>query len=143
MQTFVPHTSFPDCAAVLDLSRLGKQIIEAQQIFKALTQPDYGWQHHPAVKMWRGSELCLVMYAKACNDEWRKRRGRSHGAYDNLMTILSQTFVKAQSYKYPRWWGNELVHESHRSNLVRKNPEHYRQFFPDVPLDLPYVWPEA
>jgi hypothetical protein len=25
--------------------------------------------------------------------------------------------------------------------LVRKLPDHYRQFFPDVPDNLPYFWP--
>jgi hypothetical protein len=25
--------------------------------------------------------------------------------------------------------------------LVRKDPEHYQRFFPDVPPDLDYVWP--
>jgi hypothetical protein len=28
-----------------------------------------------------------------------------------------------------------------RSNLLRKLPEHYGILFPDVPNDLPYVWP--
>jgi hypothetical protein len=26
---------------------------------------------------------------------------------------------------------------------VRKDPAHYRRYFPDVPDDLPYVWPES
>lgn len=34
------------------------------------------------------------------------------------------------------------VHRSHRSSLLRKDPEHYRhRFEPDLPDDLPYVWP--
>jgi hypothetical protein len=35
------------------------------------------------------------------------------------------------------------VHQSHRSALVRKDPGHYRPLFPDVPDDLPYVWPAS
>jgi hypothetical protein len=35
------------------------------------------------------------------------------------------------------------VHDSHRSALVRKDPGHYRPLFPDVPDDLPYVWPPS
>jgi hypothetical protein len=41
----------------------------------------------------------------------------------------------------PRWLGDEDFHLAHRSALVRKDPEHYRRLFPDVPDDLPYVWP--
>ncbi|MER3453404.1 MAG: cytoplasmic protein, partial [Chloroflexota bacterium] len=41
----------------------------------------------------------------------------------------------------PPWLGNEALHRSHRSSLVRKDPAWYRPRFPDVPDDLPYVWP--
>ncbi|HEX7304900.1 MAG TPA: cytoplasmic protein, partial [Lentzea sp.] len=47
----------------------------------------------------------------------------------------------AEAGELPPWIGDEAVHRSHRSSLVRKFPEHYRRFFPDVPDDLPYVWP--
>ena len=33
------------------------------------------------------------------------------------------------------------MHASHRSNLLRKDPEHYMQFGWTEPPDLPYVWP--
>lgn len=141
MQTFVPYTSFTKCAAVLDTKRLGKQIIEAQQIFKALTQPDYGWQNHPAVRMWAGSESALVQYARACNVEWRMRRGKDHGAYLNLVDIVKRTPLKVTSSRNPVWWGDDRVHESHRSNLLRKDPDHYGTAFAGVPDNLPYVWP--
>ena len=36
--------------------RLGKQGVEALQVVRALTRPGYGWQNHPAVRMWRGYE---------------------------------------------------------------------------------------
>jgi hypothetical protein len=41
----------------------------------------------------------------------------------------------------PPWLGDEAVHRSHQSALVRKGQEHYRPLFPDLPDDLPYVWP--
>jgi len=43
----------------------------------------------------------------------------------------------------PPWLGEEAVHVSHRSSLLRKDPAHYRRFFPTEPDDLPYVWPPA
>lgn len=47
------------------------------------------------------------------------------------------------TYNYgPSWLGDEDLHLSHQSNLIRKNPEFYRQRFgPNVPDNLPYIWP--
>ncbi len=41
----------------------------------------------------------------------------------------------------PPWLGDEAVHRSHRSALVRKDPDHYGPLFDDIPPDLEYVWP--
>lgn len=141
MQTFVPINSFNQSAHVMDLRRLGKQIIECQQIFKALSMPDYGWQSHPAVKMWRGHRGALLNYTAAFNKEWKFRRGKDHGAYVNLLSIASEYFLDDSEYDMPKWWGVYEVHQSHQSNLVRKDPEHYEKYFPSVPRDLDYLWP--
>lgn len=133
MQTFLPYDDFALSAKCLDWRRLGKQRVEAFQILKALTTPSYGWQNHPAVKMWRGYEDALGLYMNLCIEEW-KRRG-----YKNTMTLAPLRFH--DSVPTPPWLGRRTFHESHQSNLVRKDPEHYRQFFPRVAVDLPYVWP--
>ncbi|MCA1799711.1 MAG: MSMEG_6728 family protein [Actinobacteria bacterium] len=138
MQTFVPLPSFKDSAASMDLSRLGKQIIEAQQIYKALTIPTYGWKNHPATKMWAGHEQGLVAYAKAFNDEWRQRRGKDHGGWLNLVKIAGG---EGDPDDLPDWWGRDDVHESHRSNLIRKDAVHYTKLFPNTKENLPYAWP--
>jgi hypothetical protein len=41
----------------------------------------------------------------------------------------------------PPWFGDDRFHAAHRSNLLRKSPEHYRQYWPTEPDDLEYVWP--
>lgn len=141
MQTFVPYPSFQKSAEVLDTKRLGKQIIEAQQIFKALTLPEYGWKNHPATKMWRGHELALVSYARAMNNEWSKRRGKDHGAWLNLRTMFTDVEFPPDSAELPGWWGDSRVHDTHKANLLRKDPEHYKQFAYIVkPMDI-YYWP--
>ncbi|MGW2441596.1 hypothetical protein ACWCY1_33455, partial [Streptomyces goshikiensis] len=43
----------------------------------------------------------------------------------------------------PQWLGAPDIHRSHQSALVRKDPAFYRERFPDVPDDLPYVWPRS
>lgn len=41
----------------------------------------------------------------------------------------------------PPWLGDEALHLSHRSAVVRKDPVHHRSVFLDVLDDLPCVWP--
>jgi hypothetical protein len=139
MQTFLPYPDFEQCAKVLDLKRLGKQIIECRQILKAITNPDYGWQNHPAVNMWREDEDALVTYANAMNDEWAERRGRCHGAYLNMCDDIGWCFCGMKCA--PSWLSNPLLHSSHRANLLRKDPEWYGKFgWTEEPAEG-YWWP--
>ena len=41
----------------------------------------------------------------------------------------------------PPWLGDFAFHRSHRSALLRKDPDWYAGVFGDAPADLPYVWP--
>jgi hypothetical protein len=141
VQTFCPVDVVSDIPSFIDDKRLGKQIIESQQIFKSLTFAGYGWKSHPATKMWDGSRGALVEYTKFFNDEWVVRRGKSHGGWLNLVKIVESVVVPAVEFALPSWWGRHDVHDSHKSNLVRKLPEHYSVFWPEVGPDLPYVWP--
>ena len=70
MQTFLPFASFSRSAAVLDRARLGKQRVEALQVLRAITLPQYGWRNHPAARMWRGYLPALTKYALVTADEW-------------------------------------------------------------------------
>jgi len=133
MQTFLPVPSFEKTAQILDWRRLGKQRVEGMQILNAIGNPDNGWRNHPAVKMWIGYEDALKAYVNAIISEWTGR------GYNNNMS----RYNVPEKYSLPPWFGSEAFHLSHRSNLVRKNPEHYRQYWPDVPSDLPYVWPKG
>lgn len=130
MQTFVPYADFAKSAAVLDYRRLGKQRVEAYQIYRTLTGVSTGWRNHPATKMWAGHEDALMAYMHTCIVEWTNQ------GYKN--TIDS---YMPDSYTLPSWWGREEVHSSHRSNLLRKLPEYYNQYnWTDDP-SKPYVWP--
>lgn len=129
MQTFVPYDDVRRCASVLDHRRLGKQRVECLQILNALDRGG-GWQHHPAVCMWRGYEPFLKHYANAVIREWRQR------GYRNRMPM----FRGASSRRPPPWWGGR-IHASHRSMLLLKMPEYYRQFGWREQPGLGYVWP--
>lgn len=141
MQTFLPYPSFVASARALDPPRLGKQRVETFQLLRANTIPDYGWRHHPAAKMWRGYLPALVAYGLAMTDEWTAS-GRADTVRDKILAFAPEVDGLAQDELIlPPWVGDDAFHLSHRSNLVRKDPEHYRPLFGDVPADLPYVWP--
>lgn len=148
MQTFLPFPDFRRSAQSLDNRRLGKQRVEALQILRALTYPKYGWRSHPAVLMWSGYEEALVSYGLEVCREWSDR-GYADTVRDTiqadarsagLVVIRSQPELAAAG-ALPPWLGRESIHRSHRSALLRKDPEAYRELFPDDPDDLPYDWP--
>ncbi|NBQ63998.1 MAG: cytoplasmic protein [Verrucomicrobia bacterium] len=141
MQTFLPCADFRETASVLDYRRLGKQRVEAFQIFRALNGETKGWRNHPAVLMWNGYETALALYAIAICDEWIAR-GYKDTMKPRFQKILEDLAALQEQTTYPSWLGDAAFHESHQSNLIRKFPEHYQHLWPDVPNNLEYVWPE-
>lgn len=133
MQTFLPFADYTDSARALDNRRLGKQRVECLQILKALSDPNYGWQNHPAVKMWQGNFAALIGYGLAVCREWKAR-----GFKDTCIEKIGA--FGAANYSAPGWATREFC-LSHQSNLIRKDPAFYGPKFPDAPADLPYVWP--
>jgi len=144
MQTFVPYPHMSASAAVLDRQRLGKQRVETLQIMRTLAGISGGWGNHPAVKMWSGYEAHLMWYQIAICEEW-VRRGYRDTCLGKTMAIwsehLADTSDSGISGPVPPWWGSAELHASHRSNLLRKEPSYYREFWPLEADDLPYVWP--
>lgn len=100
-----------------------------------------GWTSHPAVLMWRGYEHVLMAYQHAICDEWVSR-GYKDTCRDKTAFLYSQARGEPAG-DIPPWIGDDDFHLSHQSNLLRKQPKYYSQFFPNVPDDLPYVWPVA
>jgi hypothetical protein len=140
VQTFLPYPDFAESAGVLDAARLGKQRVEALQVLRAIVLPTYGWQAHPAMQMWRGYVPALTRYALDMVDEWTGR-GHADTTRSLITEFAPEAAVPQTALALPSWLGDEALHLSHRSNLVRKAPEFYRPVFPGVPDDLPYVWP--
>ncbi len=149
MITFLPYANFTQSAQTLDRQRLGKQRIEALQIFKTLLQrediPPPKWINHPACLMWAGYEYDLCRYGYEICKEWKRRK-----YIDNLQ----QKFQVAKEIMHrllylsdlPQWSENEELHRSHRLMLWKKDPYYYNQFAEEAlsfPLDqeIKYVWP--
>lgn len=138
MQTFLPYSDFVECARVLDRARLGKQRVETLQILRTLAGKSSGWTNHPAVKMWRNYEDSLIDYGIAICDEWIAR-GYADTCRGKIISLATE--FSPMCWSTPLWLGSEKLHASHRSNLLRKSPEHYRQYWPNDPDDLDYYWP--
>ena len=172
MQTFLPYSSFTQSAAVLDTQRLGNQRNEAMVIlltnlrgpkiklckacntriirlnycaccggadYKLVTRP---WYNHPATKMWRGYEVALCLYINAVLIEWAKR-GKMDNVREDWALVMNHYELAHKPPINPPWLGDEDFHRSHQSNLIRKDPKHYGPLFPNVPNNLPYIWPSV
>lgn len=139
MQTFMTHDNYVDTAKSLDDKRLGKQRVEAYQIFKAL-RGDYNntgaWVNHPATVMWRGHEYQLALYGLSISVEFHER---GFDGYNMMMKFadLCNELQSSNLVEYPWWVNSELLRLTHQSNLVRKSDYYGYQ----VPANIPYVWP--
>jgi len=138
MQTFLPYPSAAHSARVLDDARLRKQGQEAAQIVRTLLGLTAGYQHHPAVTMWRGAEGALGWYTSEIGRECR-RRGFAASFDTEVFGLLYRAgFMVARQ---PWWMGDRQFHLAHQSALVRKLPRRYGPHFPFAPTQMPYLWP--
>src|SRR3954447_25065154 len=145
MQTFLPYPDFVRSAEVLDVARLGKQRVETLQVLRALELGDYGWRSHPAVHMWRGRTEALVAYGLAVVRAWQAR-GHADSTYELITEFAPEVEALTQADLagrglLPSWLGDERLHLSHRSALVRKDPDFYRPVFGDLEQPTEYWWP--
>lgn len=147
MQTFLPLPSFRGSAKCLDNKRLGKQRVECKQVLLCLgveigehKPGKAGWRHHPAVLMWAGHEVALLVYAIVVCREWTSR-GFQDRLEDEFVTAYGRLRPTIDVNRYPPWFGSPELHASHRSSLLRKDLRHYSQFGWDDPIYLPYFWP--
>jgi hypothetical protein len=149
MQTFTPYSDFEESLRALDLRRLGKQRVEVIQIVRALTVPGYAWSSHPAVLMWKGYEEALGRYGLTACKVWTECGFDDSCATTIAADLQAAGIAEIRSYQelaaadaLPPWLFDEAVQLSHRSSLLRKDPEHYGPLFPpDTPPDLDYAWP--
>ena len=100
-----------------------------------------GWRNHPAVLMWRGYEAALTAYQDATCDEWVRRGFNDTCQRKTRGLLVAADRADLDALTLPPWLGDEALHRSHQSNLVRKDPAVYGAMFPGVPADLEYVWP--
>ena len=140
MQTFLPYADYKQSANVLDMKRLGKQRVEVLQLLNSITaidkgSPKKGWKNHPCHKMWQNHKNALIEYGLAICDEWKSR-----GYKDTCWEKIHCHYDYTKSNDKPTFIGNAEFHLSHKSMLIQKKPEYYKQLWPEVPVDMNYVW---
>lgn len=132
MQTFLVNQDVVYSALILDPKRLNKQVVEASQIINTISGASSGWANHPAVLMWKGYLPALQYYY---NIHYLVAE-RSGIRYKSLVwQIISENVI------FPKWWNDERVYRSHRSNLLRKDYNYYKNYGWEEDDSLPYFWP--
>ena len=115
MQVFVPYPSPIDVAKCLDPKRLRKQVIECDQILKAIYGESDAWKNHPVVKMYRPYIQFLAAYSDTL---WAFQNG-----CDYWVQGLSEL---ADAHRPP--FLTESFCDQHKRRLYTKAPELYPQF---------------
>ena len=136
MQTFVPYADIVSSAKSLDKKRLGKQRVETLQILNCIIKGSKGWSNHPAVRMWRNNPYGLAAYGLIVCGAWTEL------GYADTCTEKILALCEPDEQDLPIWWGDDRVHSSHRSNLLRKDFGFYSSFGWSDDPNAPYFWPK-
>lgn len=132
MQVFLPYNDLKQSVSCLDNSRLGNQVYR-----EGLTLIKGGWPNHPASVMWRGYEKYLALYCLYGLEEL-KNRGRNYPHHEITFENFFNTFP---DNGLPPWLGDDRLHLSHRSNLLKKDFFYYSRFGWEYDIDTEYFWP--
>ena len=90
--------------------------------------------------MWRGHELALAIYAVHIARECIRRKFNTN-LLNEFLGVVRQLRKPNEPARYPPWINDWGIMFSHRSNLLRKDRDHYTRFGWLVKPDLPYKWP--
>lgn len=158
MNTFLPSPDFAVCAKVLDPTRLNRQISEVNTLARTLwvyerilevnnRQLPWGVQFPLACNLWVskcGHVLLreLMEYHRQMNLEFKRHSGKNHDSWSSL-NWPSLLKTQPEQPRNVQWL--EIVHWSHISKLLGKDPGYYRMAFSRVGITLPaeewgYVW---
>jgi hypothetical protein len=156
----MPYMSVVKSAKVLDRQRLGKQRVEALQIAEVIIKDSnvvfaydkkdgeikpVAWRNHPCVKMWKPYlKYLLYIYIPAIMNEWESREYKNEKCSVKLWKLQKQNPLNgdllSDDFESPHWLTEDFC-KAHRSNLLRKKPEYYRDKFEEgLPDNLPYIW---
>ena len=108
MQVFLVGTPY-ETAVALDYRRRNKQIIECNQILKAIKDPEASWFNHPVVKMYK-YEVFFLEHYKATLELYRAGR---------LDEAMKESEI-AMRYK-PAFYCDRLINQMKRRLYTKDN----------------------
>ncbi len=146
LRTWLPADTFIASATLLHDNEVYRIRQHVLFILNVLAGRHQHMRHSPHVVMWRGAELQLVAYGTTMCREWRQR-GHDDKLEAQIYAFGEEalrigTLTPQLNGNKPWWLGNEGFHLSHRSGLVKINPEYYKTLWKDVSPDLPMVSPD-
>ena len=121
---WLPCPDFKSSANCLCESDLTTQITTIKEVLL------FKWTKHPMSLMWRGHHFQLCNYGLQCSQQ-------NKNEFDWFVH-------QRESYcdtGLPSWFGQALVHESHRGNLLRKNADYYSKFNWKEKPTSNFYWP--
>lgn len=141
MMTLLPLANVTASVQALHDEDLEIQMVDAGRLLRMCAEP---FRSDTLVTaMWRHYEGGLLAYfLNVCKELQRRGVGRG------VDWAIRQGWFIAESAGWdlrplmPRWFGYRPVHLSHASYLIRERPSYYAQHWPDVPLDMPVLWPK-
>jgi hypothetical protein len=80
--------------------------------------------------MWRNNVPALKMYLNISIEEWVSRGFKNTMDFEDIDGEVEM----------PEWWGNQKFHDSHKSNLLKKDVDFYSQYRWNLDPTNPYVW---
>lgn len=135
MQIFATSPSFSISAKVLDSRRMNKQVIECNQIYRALIGESIGWRNHCVTRLWSKYPLSVIAFGWACFYELKSRGLNPCQPCvnpDDISTIYDRSDLVP-----PFLWDKKMT-DAMKSHLLAKDFPHYSQFGWKVPIKRGY-----
>jgi len=133
--TFVPYPDLALSLGILVKEHVAKQREDAWKLYNTLKTKKKGWDQLKICRMWEGYLPCLAWYYNVAHANCNRRMVPvgSHKPIDTSAMIIN----------FPSWFGNQKLHQSHRSNLVALYDEYETLWFgaARTPKNLPFYWP--
>lgn len=122
MQVFVPYNNILQVVKEMacDKRRYNKQIVECNQIIRAIKGETEAWKNHPICHQYKNYVKWLEWY-KFIFEEYRSNNYIFSEEQKNKLLSLKPTNV-------PPFLENESYLNSHKRRLYQKAPELYPQF---------------
>lgn len=123
MQVFISMPTFKESAKVLDSRRMNKQIMECNQIYRAIKGETDGWKNHCVTRLWWEYPEELMMFANDCYWELVQNRGGNPVKPYKWMSLKRPSKSEMPHFIKLDWWLSAM-----RSHLLAKDFDHYSKF---------------